>query len=172
MLIDSPNTVNYIHKKFDIIHMLICLCGDTNISRTNPQDRIHCRQLHMHYRQVTSLFYTVSTSHPLKVSRMGIKVSMIHRAFTSTAHIQAFLLENWSGLVNNLADAYSYTFTLCARLNVCTLLDQMHKPSANKKVKTYYLALQLTPFGRLFCRLNRTHDTSDFSQCLSRKTSL
>ena len=103
MLIDSPNTVNFIHKKFDIIHMLICLCGDTNISRTNPQDRIHCRQLHMHYRHVTSLFYTVSTSHPLKVSRMGIKVSMIHRAFTSTAHIQAFLLENWSGLVNNLS---------------------------------------------------------------------
>ena len=86
-----------------MIHTLMCSCGGYQYSRPNPQDRIHCRQLHMHYRHVTSLFYTVSNSHPLKVSRMGIKVSMIHCPFSSTAHIQVFLTKLWSGLVNNLS---------------------------------------------------------------------
>ena len=51
-------SVNCIHKKFDIIHMLIftrCLCGGC----LQSQDRIRCRHIHYRHVNLLSLIHSV-----------------------------------------------------------------------------------------------------------------
>ena len=54
----------------------------------------------------------------------------------------------------------------------CVRPKAKQAPIKIKKVKNGHFALQLTPFGRLFCRQNSSHDTLNSSQCHGKRMPL
>ena len=92
--------------------------------------------------------------------------------FTSTAHSlprnSEMVLQTNRCVV--LHPQFCKVLNLC---HVCTVLDpRPSKRQYKKKGENGHFALQLTPFGRLFCRQNSTHDTLNSSQCHGKRMPL